>query len=72
MISLVLQGPLLQLEVEGSGFLYRQVRNMVFNISCDLNFSTRQWCFLVPLSITLDSSRTLLASFFVYINKLGS
>lgn len=27
----VLQGPLLQLEVEGSGFLYRQVRNMVFH-----------------------------------------
>ena len=27
--SLFAQGALLQLEVEGSGFLYRQVRNMV-------------------------------------------
>lgn len=25
-----LQGAVLQLEVEGTGFLYRQVRNMVF------------------------------------------
>lgn len=28
MLSFV-QGPLVQIEVEGSGFLYRQVRNMV-------------------------------------------
>lgn len=29
MLCDVLQGPLLQIEVEGTGFLYRQVRNMV-------------------------------------------
>jgi tRNA U38,U39,U40 pseudouridine synthase TruA len=29
-----LQGAILQLEVEGTGFLYRQVRNMVILLSC--------------------------------------
>lgn len=32
-IDFIIQGPLLRLEVEGSGFLYRQVRNMVNHIS---------------------------------------
>jgi len=29
----------MQLEVEGSGFLYRQVRNMVWNMPLSLDFS---------------------------------